>query len=228
MKFNYSVLPRDESDGTRKYISPTGEKLPSVTTIIKATQSKRDRQVLANWRKRVGDKEASRITQEAASVGGLMHKSLENKINGKEEIIGDNLIHRISKKMSNSIYENIESHISEIWGSEVRLYYPELYAGTADLIGVWKDRPAIMDFKQANKPKKKEWIADYFCQGVLYSEAHNVVYGTDIKSVAIFVCVRNSDYDFQLFEIVDDEYEHYKKIAGERVAEYYNINLAIS
>lgn len=224
-KFNYTELERKKIDGKRRYVTPDGKKLPSVTTILESTKPERDRRALANWRKRVGKEEASRISQEASNVGGLMHKDLERQIKGEGRIEGDNIVHRIGKRMSSKVLENIEEDIDEVWGSEVRLFYPELYAGTTDLVGLWRGRPTIMDFKQANKPKKKEWVTDYFLQGVAYALAHNSIYDTDIKSVAIFICVRNQDYDFQSFEIVDDEFDMYSLMWAKRLSEFYNVKL---
>ena len=105
--------------------------------------------------------------------------------------------------------------------SEVNLYYPGLYAGTTDLLGVWKGQPAIMDFKQTNKPKKREWIEDYFLQGAAYSLAHNALYETDIKSIAIFMCSR--DCQWQLFEVKADEFQHWADKWAARVEQFYRL-----
>jgi genome maintenance exonuclease 1 len=107
--------------------------------------------------------------------------------------------------------------VSEVWGSEINLYYPELYAGTTDLIGVYKGSPAIMDFKQSRKLKKAEWVEDYYLQLVAYAEAHNKLFDTKIQHGRIFICTQNNEY--QTFEI-----DHYDQWVGKwfsRVEQYY-------
>ena len=119
--------------------------------------------------------------------------------------------------MANIIIEQGLNDVSEVWGSEVSLFYPELYAGTTDLVGVYKNKPAIMDFKQSRKLKKKEWIEDYFLQLVAYSEAHNKVHGTKISSGRVFICTQNNEY--QTFEI--DDYEKWQGKWYARLEQYY-------
>jgi len=220
-KFDYQSIARTTEDGKRHYLTPDGGKLPSVTTILKATQPEADRKGLQQWRNRVGAENAQRITTEAAGVGTLMHGYLEEWIKTDTYVPKDNLVHRVASKMADTVITNIKDNLDEAWGTEVGLYYPELYAGTTDLAGVWKRQDSIMDFKQSNKPKKREWVADYFIQAALYAEAHNEVFGTNIKSCAIFICTR--DCEFQLFEITGGDYEHYQLKAARRVEEYYNL-----
>jgi genome maintenance exonuclease 1 len=112
--------------------------------------------------------------------------------------------------------------LDEVWGSEVNLCYPELYAGTTDLVGVYKGKPTIMDFKQTNKPKKREWIDDYFMQGAAYGMAHNELYGTEIKNIAIFMCSRECEW--QLFEVTPAEFKYWEEKWAKRVEEFYNLN----
>ena len=119
--------------------------------------------------------------------------------------------------------------VTEIWGMEASLYYPELYAGTTDLVGVWKGRPAIMDFKQTNKPKKREYIDDYFLQLVAYSEAHNHTHGTDINTGVILMCARPKDTDstpeYQEFVLEGVKFEMYRQLWWKRVEQYYMLNM---
>lgn len=218
---NYQPLHRVDSDSGRKYNTPTGN-LPSVTTILSATKSEESKKTLQNWKNRVGENEAKRITTEAANVGTVMHSILENWILNKEYDPGNNIVHRQAKMMAEEVKKNISPHISEVWGSEVNLYYPDLYAGTTDLVGLWKGKPAILDFKQTNKPKKREWIEDYFLQLSAYALAHNEMYGTNITQGAIFMCSR--DGQFQLFEISDGEFEFWKQEWSKRVEQFYQIN----
>jgi len=217
-RFPYSKIKRKRAEGKRLYDTESGY-LPSVTTVLGATKPDEDKQALQKWRNRVGEAEAQQITNEAANVGTLMHKNLEDWLIADSYTRKDNMIHRIAGRMADTIIKNINSDLDEVWGTEVNLYYPGLYAGTTDLVGVWKGKQTICDFKQTNKPKKREWITDYFLQGCLYAAAHNELFDTEIKSVAIFMCSR--DCQFQLFEITDNDFEYYSKLAAERIEKYY-------
>ena len=220
-KFPYTEIKRTRVEGKRLYDTETGF-LPSVTTILSKTEPYEKRKSLQAWRDRVGHEEAQKITTEAANVGTLMHQYLEDwAIHDKYER-ADNIIHRTAGRMADTVIKNISPHLDEVWGTEVNLYYPGLYAGTIDLPGVWKGQEAIMDFKQTNKPKKREWIEDYFMQGCAYGNAHNELFGTNIKTVAIFMCSRDSE--FQLFEITGDEFGEYSSKWAHRVGEFYNLD----
>ena len=213
-KFNYDHLDKTARNGKRHYETPDGRTVPSVTTILSATK---DMTHLMEWRKRVGEQEAQRISTESANIGTVMHRSLEKHVKGEDRTPGSNLIQQKAHKMANVIIENGLNEVSEVWGSEVSLYYPELYAGTTDLVGVCKGAPAIMDFKQARKLKKKEWVEDYFLQLVAYAEAHNKTYDTQIKTGRIFICTQNNE--FQTFEI--DDYDKWTGKWYAKLEEYY-------
>ena len=169
-RFNYTELSKTAKNGKRHYETPDGRTVPSVTTVISATK---DMTHLHAWRKRVGVEKAQQITTESANIGTVMHRSLEKHVKGEDRTPGSNLIQQKAHAMANVIIDNGLNDVSEVWGSEVSLYYPELYAGTTDLVGVYKGEPAIMDFKQARRLKKKEWVEDYYLQLVAYAEAHN-------------------------------------------------------
>lgn len=216
--YQYQELKRKSIDGKRLYENPYGEPVPSVTTILDKTKPKEKRQALANWKKRVGTENAQRITTEAANVGTIMHNILEHWVKN-EEYTGDNLLQ--AKMMAEKVKENVEPDLDEVWGSEVNLCAANLYAGTTDLVGVWKGKPTIMDFKQTNKPKKREWIDDYFMQGAAYALAHNEMFETKIESIAIFMCSR--ECNFQLFEVEGKEFYEWTEKWGERLAEFYSL-----
>ena len=216
-KYPYQDLSRTSKDGKRYYVTPEGnitKSVPSVTTVLSATK---DMTQLNAWRKKVGEQKARQITQESANIGTVMHSSLEKHVKGKERKPGSNLIHQKAHAMANVIIDNGLTNISEVWGSEVSLLYPELYAGTTDLVGVYKDEPAIMDFKQARKLKKKEWVEDYFLQLVAYSEAHNKMYDPQIKTGRVFICTQNNE--FQTFDI--DNYDHWVGQWYTKLEQYY-------
>ena len=172
------------------------------------------------WRKRVGEQNAVRITKEASGIGTRMHKYLEDYIElGQWSSPGSNPYAQQAFKMAQVVHENALKDVNEIWGSEVGLYFPKIYAGTTDCVGEYKGAPCIIDFKQTNKPKKKEWIEDYFLQLVAYAEAHNETYGTDIKEGHVFMCAR--DLTYQQFDITPLNYSKYKDLWWSRVEEYY-------
>ena len=219
-KYNYVPMSRVEIDGKRKYSTPDGEKLPSVTTILDATKSEESKKALMEWRKRVGVQKAQEITTEAAGRGTRMHKWLEDYIKtGVLNEPGSNPYSLQSHKMAQSIINQGLVKCSEWWGTEVPLYYPKIYAGTTDLVGIHDGDEAIMDHKQTNKPKKREWIEDYFVQLAAYANAHNEVHGTKIRKGVIFMC--SADNLYQEFILEGDDFDKYTDIWFKRVEKYY-------
>jgi genome maintenance exonuclease 1 len=189
-KFTYTKLARDESTGKRLYATPDGFKVPSVTTILDKNKPAESRIALANWRKNVGEKKAQEIVTEAANRGTRMHTFLENYIKGdvlKETV--SNPYAQQSLTMAKIVIDKGFPKINEVWGSEVPLYFPELYAGTTDCCGIHDGDESILDFKQTNKPKKLEYIGDYFLQLTAYAMAHNEIHKTNIRKGVILMCV---------------------------------------
>lgn len=223
-KFNYTPINRESVDGKRHYCLPDGSKVPSVTTILDATKPLEKRLALENWKKRVGEAQAQQITTEAAGRGTRMHKWLENYVkDGSIGLPGTNPYSQQSHSMANVIiFEGLAKNVNEFWGVEVPVYYSGLYAGTTDCLGLWKGSPAIMDFKQTNKPKKREWIEDYFLQLAAYALAHNETHGTNIKDGVILMCSANCEY--QEFVISGTEFEDYSQRWLSRVEQYYKLN----
>jgi genome maintenance exonuclease 1 len=194
------------------------EKLPSVTTILKATESDEKKAALEKWKKRVGDIEAERIRDTSAARGTNMHLHLEKHVLGEGHLDLTPGGH-VAKTMADVIIEKGLKDMSEIWGSEVTLYYPGKYAGQTDLVGVYDYEDSIIDFKQSNKPKQKQWIGDYFMQLGAYAMAHNQVYNTDITQGVVLVCT--PDYHFQKFTVSGKEFIKYQNQFLEKVDKYY-------
>ena len=204
----------------RRYVTPDGEKLPSVTTILSATTPEEKKKALQEWRNRVGHQKAQEITTEAASRGTRMHKWIEDYIKtGNIGEPGSNPYSQQSHKMAQSIIHQGLSKCNEFWGTEVPLYFPKVYAGTTDLVGVHDGSEAIMDHKQSNKLKKKEWIDDYFIQLAAYANAHNEVHGTNIRKGVIFMCTADNIY--QEFIIEGVEFDDWTNRWFKRVEQYY-------
>mgnify|MGYP006282396499 FL=1 len=220
-KFIYNPLSRTEGESGRLYLCPDGNKVASVTTILDKTKSEEKRQALANWKKRVGEQAAQTIVTEAAGRGTSMHKMIERWLAGEDiSVPGSNLVHQQAHKMANLVIDElIKPNVDEIWGSEVNLYFPELYAGTTDCVGVWKGEEAIMDFKQTNKPKKREWIEDYFLQLAAYAQAHNEVYGTKIRKGVVLMC--SKDLELQEFVLEGQDFDDHANKWWDRVEQYY-------
>jgi hypothetical protein len=229
-RYNYAPLDRTTIEGKRHYCLPDGSKVPSVTTILDKTKPQEKREALANWKKRVGEQQAQQITTEAANRGTRMHAYLETYIQMDEmkPLPGNPFAHPSWFMAAEVILKGL-CNVDEFWGSEVPLYYSGLYAGTTDCIGVWKGRPAILDFKQTNKPKKREWIDDYFIQLAAYAQAHDHMHGTDIDTGVILMAAQPkllpdgtySTPEYQEFIIEKDEFAHWKDEWNKRVELYY-------
>jgi genome maintenance exonuclease 1 len=221
-KFPYLELKRINSSDGRKYITPSGDKLPSVTTILSKTSPKEKIIGLQRWRDSVGAVNAQAITNNSAGRGTRMHAFLENYIKtGSIGLIGNNPHSIKAHSMAEKIVSESLHKATEFYGSEISLFYPDLYAGTTDLIGVYEEEPVIIDFKQSNKHKKEEWIDDYFCQLYSYLAAHNKVFGTNIRRGIIMMCT--PDLIYQQFELNEKNFEQYSNKWWDRLHQYYNM-----
>ena len=218
-KFIYPKSTRSIVNGSRHY-SIDNSSLPSVTTILSATKSEKDKAALAAWKERVGHKESERIKNDASRRGTVMHTYLESFLLNKfnlELIEEDNKV----KKMAEEIIDNgLKKNLSEVWGAESTLYYPGKYAGTCDCAGIYNNRESILDFKQKNKAAREEYIEDYFLQLGAYSLAHNTVYNSRITQGVILLCT--VDYLFQEFIIEGNQLIEFQNKFLERVEQFYN------
>ena len=204
-QFEYIELDSvTHENGSRYYITPDGEHLSSVTTILSATK---DMTGLDAWRKRVGNETADREVREAVNVGKLMHDNVERHILGLDRKRKSNIVHALAYDMAENIINRGLVFCDEIWGVEIPLWFPSAYAGRSDLIGVWKGKPSIMDHKNSKKIKKREWLDDYFMQGCAYAMAHNQLFDTDIKQVVIFMSAR--DLAYETFVLEGNEFYDY-------------------
>ena len=218
-RFQYKNCQQVNDPVTRKrvYLTPDGESLPSVTTILSATK---DMTHLNEWKNRVGHAKAQQITTEAAGVGTAMHSNLERFIAGLQRQPGNNPVHIQANSMADQIIINGLSNVNEVWAMEQSLYFPGLFSGTTDLVGVHNGEPAVMDYKQTNRPKKAEWVEDYYLQLTAYIMAHNEVYGTDIRKGVIFMCSRA--FEYQQFTLEPSDFNKYQDMWLNKVEEYYN------
>ena len=215
--YHYPPSTRSTTDGLRTY-DVGKEKLPSVTTILSATQSTEKKESIARWQAKVGMEQATRIKEQAAARGTDMHTYLEKHILG-EGYLDLRPEGRVAKEMADTIIDKGFNDLQEIWGSEVVVYYPGLYAGATDLAGIYDYEDSIIDFKQSNKPKRREWIDDYFLQLGAYAMAHNYVHRSEITQGVILMCT--PDNYFQKFQIKGKEFIKYQHRFLERVDKYY-------
>lgn len=220
--YSYSKIKRKDTAQGRRYSTPDGALVASVTSILDKTKSEESKQALFNWKKRVGEKQAQAITTEAASRGTSMHSHLENWLKTGELENKSNLVHQHSSSMASLIIENfLKPNLTEYWGIEAQLFYSGLYAGTTDLVGVYNGVPSIIDFKQTNKPKKTEWITDYCLQTAAYAHAHNHLFDTNIQQCVILMC--SKDLQLQSWVIEKLDFEKYSDLWWNRVEQFYNI-----
>ena len=219
-KYKYPSSTRAKIEGLRHYsIDGSEQKLPSVTTVLGQTQPKEKQESLERWRQRVGLREAQRVTRDAAIRGTAMHKYLEDLIRG-ERCLDLTEIGQQAQKMAEIIVERGLNNVDEVYGIEAVLYYPDLYAGSVDLVGRHNDQGSIIDFKQTNKPKQREWIDDYMLQMAAYGMAHDIIYGTEINKGVIMMC--SKDLYYQEFVIEGEEFREAKHKFLGRLDEFYN------
>jgi len=215
--FRYPKTQRESVNGKRHYVFDK-EKLPSVTTILDITQPAEKRESLAAWRAREGEDNAARIVASSAARGTAMHKILEMYIL-EQGYLDETNVGKQAHNMAVQVIQNGLSNVTEYYGTECTLYYPGLYAGQTDLVGIHKGQDAIIDFKQTNKPKRKEWIGDYCLQLAAYAMAHNMLFNTKITKGVIMMCSKDNYY--QEFVIEGLEFQKHMHNFLRRVDEYY-------
>ena len=218
--YKYPKSKREVLKGDRHY-DVDDKKLPSVTTILQKTQDAEKVESLKRWVQKVGEAAARRVVEQASKPATAMHSYLETYLQGGK-ILDLRDVGREASGMAETIIAKGFNDLEEIWGSEVTLYYPNLYAGATDLCGIYQGRESIIDFKQTNKPKKVEWIKDYKLQMIAYAMAHNCVYGTDIDQGVILMCT--PDNFFQKFTVNGSEFRELKWEWLKRVDQYYVTN----
>jgi genome maintenance exonuclease 1 len=214
-KYKYEKLERLDLETGRVYKGEDQISLPSVTNILSATK---DQSFLKEWEEKVGKTEAERIKNDAATVGTHMHNVVERLLMNKTLPVPRTWLAVKGYRMGYALIEHFFPHVQEVWGSEVPLYYPERYAGTTDCVGIYKGEATILDFKQTNKPKKREWIDDYFLQLGAYAAAHNKVHGTDIRQGVIMMV--SQDGTIQEFVTCGREFDGYQDQWMRRVELY--------
>ncbi len=217
-KYNYLEGKQitDEESGSRVY-DFNGSRLPSVTTILGKTKNQ---QFLKDWKAKVGEERAEQIKNHSSRRGTSMHKFLESHVTG----VGyDDLteIGQEAKPMAQKVIEMGLTPVEEYYGSEVMLHYPGLFAGSTDLVCVHNGMDTIIDFKQSNRAKRKEWIDDYYMQIAAYCMAHDYVYKSNIQQGIIMICT--PDLYFQEFKFQGVELKQWKHKFLKRLDMYHEL-----
>ena len=190
--FNYcppKEIPKIESqtfpDGKRYYVTPEGKKLPSVTTVVGAQK----KQAIMEWRQRVGEEVANKISKHATSRGTNMHTLCEYYLNNEPKPPG--VVMPDAKEMFISIKPYLNK-INNIHYQEVGLWSSQLgLAGRVDCIGEYEGRLSVIDFKTSKKIKKREDILDYFWQCTAYALMYEELIGQPIDDLVIIMAVDN-------------------------------------
>ena len=215
--YQYPELTRVEKNDVRYYQDSLSNLVPSVTSILSATG---DHSGIDAWKRRVGPKTAKAVVEEATTIGTAVHLAIENYLYGKEwEQFTDDKMGMLAHQIAKRFICDCLGDIDEVWGLESGLVLDGLYAGTADCIGIFRGKPTIIDFKTAKKIKRKDWIEDYFLQGAAYANAHNVMYKTNIESIAILMVDR--DLLFKEFLVNSKEFNSYTEKWKKRLIGYY-------
>ena len=216
--YKYPELKRIDKDAGRYYIDSNNNPVPSVTTVLSNTSNEKD--PIEQWRKRVGEEEANRITKKSTDIGSMVHEALELFLNGRDwDNFSEDPNDLIAKKITTKFINTGLNSITEVWGLEIGLILEGLYAGTADCVGKINGVPSIIDFKTSRKMKRREWIEDYFLQGCAYANAHNVMFGTEIQQVVILMVDR--ELLFQEFTVRPTEFNILTKVWKKRLIDFH-------
>mgnify|MGYP001181397655 FL=1 len=203
----------------KKYnYSKNRSKLPSVTRILDFCAAPEKKEALKKWAEEVGFEESQRITKEAKARGSEMHKIIEQHL--KQEQLRLDLEETLAVKMAKTIINfGVKGKLEEIWGVEVNTEYEKKYKGVIDVVGVYEGSEKIIDLKQTNKPKRVEFLDDYFSQICGYANSHNKEFGTKITSGVILMC--STGNQFQKFEVSGQKFVDLKDEFMKKVEQYY-------
>lgn len=176
-------------DGKRYYVLPDGKKFRSVTTVL---GEKLDKTALLEWRKKVGESEANKISTQAARRGTAVHSIAERYVLNEQDYLQQSMPSGVDA--FNSIKSLLDRHVDNLLGVELPLYSVAMNtAGRCDLIGEFDGVPSVIDFKTSRKPKKEEWIESYFLQTTCYSMMFERMYKIKIPQVAILIAVDHEE-----------------------------------
>ena len=187
LDYDFQSLPTENIDGKRYYITPTGEKYPSVTSVTGLL----NKEAIKKWRKKVGEKKANKISTQAARHGTSAHQLFEDYIRN------DNFEEKFKSAMPTTqqafiSVENLLNQIGTVHALEAPLYSHELQlAGRVDCIAEWEGKLSVIDFKTSAKPKNPEWITNYFIQETAYAKMFEELTGKEVEAIVTLIAVSN-------------------------------------
>jgi len=188
MKFNHVKLDREipklvrlDENGSRRYVTPEGNKYPSVTTVL----SEYNRKHIMEWRARVGNEEANRVSGKASARGTKLHKSCEDYINNKEPVFKTPLEAELFQR-----FKPVLHRINNVYAQELQMYSDHLrIAGTVDCIAEFDGKLSVIDFKTSTKFKDKSYILNYFMQcsayAIMFEERFNIPVNRTVVAIAV-------------------------------------------
>jgi len=196
------------------------DKLPSVTTILAATQSEEKKASLEAWRQRLGAAAADKVKDDAAARGTVMHHIIESWLTDQGHLdlteVGQQ-----AHTMANIIIEKgLDKRLTELYGVEPTVFHSGIgYAGATDFIGIHDGELIIGDFKQSNKPKRREWIKEYKLQMAAYALAFQDMFNIHVGKAVNFICTK--DFYYQEFGFEGEEFRQAKYTWMKKVDQYY-------
>ena len=192
VELEFEELKSTTTSGSRVYETPDGT-FPSITTVL----GRKKAQFFKEWRARIGEEEANKITTQATRRGTKVHKVVENYILNQEDYFEDSLPH--VREMFNTIKPHLDKNLDNIAGIEIPLWSKQLgVAGRCDCVADWKGQKAILDWKTSGKLKKREWVEEYFLQATAYSIMFEERTKIPINNIVIVIAVENEEP--QIFE----------------------------
>lgn len=186
----------------QRRLSFEGKAYPSVSTILSATKPEKDRLALQRWRKRVGVKQAQKISTQACRRGTSVHTAINYYLDGQD----------LPDDVENNLYwhsiKPVLESVSEVHLIESAVYHSQQqYAGRFDCLGEWEGELCVFDWKTAAKPKKIEWITDYCLQVTAYTAALNHLYNVQIDRSIIAIALENQPA--QIFQLNCEDLNNY-------------------
>lgn len=198
--FKHLLVPRSELktetiDSQRYYLLPDGTRLKSVTTVL---SEKLDKTSLLEWRAKVGEEEAKRISTQASRRGTAIHNIAERYVLNEEKYYSDKEM-PINIESFKPIQKVLDKHVDNILGVELPLWSKALgVAGRTDLVAEYDNKASIIDFKTSKKIKKEQWIENYFLQSTIYSMMFERMYSISIPQIVVIITV-DDEPDAQTF-----------------------------
>jgi len=207
-------LQSKTENGSRKYVTPNGDAYPSVTTILSAYNKK----AIQEWRERVGEEAANKISTQASTRGTRLHSLCESYLLNELSPLKLNSVMPDAKELFVKIKPKLDDNIGKIYSLEQALYSDKLrIAGRVDCIAEWNGELSVIDFKTASKEKNEDWIQNYFMQCSAYAEMFEERTGRPINQIVVAIAVANSDT-----QIFVKEKEDYLRGLNFFIDEYYD------